>query len=163
MRTARPIQSAGVILLAATLAACGGQQQPEQENSPAAEAIAPVNDTAAATTVAANDTALVPAAAPAADAPPPAFAQCQSCHSPEAGKNGIGPSLAGVFGTKAAEVAGYDFSPAMTKSGLTWDEATLDRYLKAPQQVVPGTKMTFAGLSDDAKRAAVIAYLKSIG
>ncbi|OJY71343.1 MAG: cytochrome C [Sphingobium sp. 66-54] len=122
-----------------------------------------MNDTAAATTVAANDTALVPAAAPAADAPPPAFAQCQSCHSPEAGKNGIGPSLAGVFGTKAAEVAGYDFSPAMTKSGLTWDEATLDRYLKAPQQVVPGTKMTFAGLSDDAKRAAVIAYLKSIG
>lgn len=163
MRTARPIQSAGMILLAATLAACGGQQQPEQDNSPAAEATAPVNDTAAALPIAANDTALTPAAAPAADAPPPAFAQCQSCHSPDAGKNGIGPSLAGVFGTRAAEVPGYDFSPAMAKSGLTWDEATLDRYLKAPQQVVPGTKMTFAGLPDDAKRAAVIAYLKSIG
>lgn len=163
MRTTRPIQSAGLILLAATLAACGGQQQPEQDNSPAAEAAAPTDNITAAATGAANAITLTPAAAPAADAPPPAFAQCQSCHSPEAGKNGIGPSLAGVFETKAAEVAGYDFSPAMAKSGLTWDEATLDRYLKAPQQVVPGTKMTFAGLPDDAKRAAVIAYLKSIG
>ena len=51
----------------------------------------------------------------------------------------------------------------MQESGLTWDQATLDRYLAAPQDVVPGTKMTFAGLKDDAKRSTVIDYLKSIG
>lgn len=79
------------------------------------------------------------------------------------GQNGIGPSLAGVFGTKAAEVPGYEFSTAMKDSGLTWDEATLDRYLEAPREVVPGTKMTFAGLKDETKRSAVIDYLKSIG
>jgi len=158
MRTAKPIQSACVLLLAAALAACGGRQQPEQDNSPAVEAPAPAGN--AATARATADGAAI---TPVADAPPPAFAQCQSCHSPEAGKNGIGPSLAGVFGTRAAEVPGYDFTPAMKQAGLVWDEATLDRYLKAPQEVVPGTRMLFPGIKDDAKRAAVIAYLKTIG
>jgi cytochrome c2 len=95
-------------------------------------------------------------------APPPAFAQCRACHSPEPGRNGVGPSLAGVFGSKAATVPGYSFSPAMQRSGLTWDVVTLDRYLKAPRQVVPGTRMSFPGIQDDAQRAAVIAYLKAL-
>lgn len=162
MAIAKPIQTACMIALAATLTACGGQKQPQQDTAPSVSATAAIDN---ATTPSAHNAAAspAPATAPAADTPPLAFAQCQSCHSPEAGKNGIGPSLAGVFGTKAAEVPGYDFSPAMKNSGLTWDEATLDRYLKGPQQVVPGTKMTFAGIPDDTKRAAVIAYLKSIG
>jgi cytochrome c2 len=124
---------AWLIVLAASLAGCGGRKPPDQ---------------AVATTQ---------------PAPPPAFAQCRVCHSPQPGQNGVGPSLAGVFGTKAATVPGYNFSPAMQQSGLTWDEATLDRYLKAPRQVVPGTRMSFPGISDDAERAAVIAYLKAIG
>ena len=53
--------------------------------------------------------------------------QCASCHTIEVGKNGFGPSLAGVFDRKAGSLAGYNYSPAMAQSGLTWDEKTLDR------------------------------------
>ena len=74
----------------------------------------------------------------------------------------VGPSLFGVFGTKAGEVAGFNFSPAMKASGLTWDEATLDEYLAGPMKKVPGTKMTYAGQADAAKRKELIEYIKSL-
>lgn len=107
------------------------------------------------------------AAAPAASATtagvkPPAFAQCAACHAVEKGKHGVGPSLAGVFGTKAGDVPGYDFSDAMKASGLIWDEKTLDTYLTNPMKVVPGTRMTYAGMTDPADRRAVIDYLKTL-
>ena len=144
--------------LAAALAACGNEPT---ESDTVADTFAASAETAAP---AAPPHAIPEASgAEGANDPPEAFAQCQSCHSPEPGKNGVGPSLAGIFGEKAAEVPDYAFSSAMQESGLTWDQATLDRYLAAPQDVVPGTKMTFAGLKDDAKRSAVIDYLKSIG
>ncbi|MFM5885018.1 MAG: c-type cytochrome [Novosphingobium sp.] len=98
----------------------------------------------------------------AADGKPAAFAQCAACHSVEPGKMGIGPSLAGVYGTKSGEIAGYTFSAAMKGANLTWDDATLDKYLTAPAKVVPGTKMTYAGLADPAARTAIIAYLKAL-
>ncbi|OCC24470.1 hypothetical protein MB02_06740 [Croceicoccus estronivorus] len=111
-----------------------------------------------------SETASAEQAAPkvAATQPPPAFAQCRSCHSVEPGRQMVGPSLAGIFGTKAGDVAGYNFSAAMKESGLVWDEATLDTYLQAPRETIPGTKMIFPGLKDEAKRQAVIAYLKTI-
>ncbi|RZA17336.1 MAG: c-type cytochrome [Proteobacteria bacterium] len=87
---------------------------------------------------------------------------CKACHSVQPGKNGIGPSLAGIMGTKAGDVAGFEFSPAMIASGLTWNDSTMDAYLKDPRGVVPGTKMAFAGMKDDAKRKEVIAYLKTL-
>lgn len=136
--------------LAAGLAACGGQDSGEQGGDRVAQTDATPVDAAAEPAVA------------AADAPPPAFAQCRSCHATEPGKNLIGPSLAGIFGTKAGEVAGYNFSTAMKESGLTWDEATLDSFLKSPREVISGTKMTYPGLKDDAKRAEVIAYIKAL-
>ena len=74
----------------------------------------------------------------------------------------IGPSLAGIYGTKAGDVAGYAFSPAMKASGLTWDDATLDRFLTQPMAAVPGTKMVYPGVKDPAKRAEVIAFLKTL-
>lgn len=98
----------------------------------------------------------------AADVKPAAFAQCAACHSVEPGKMGIGPSLAGVYGTKSGAIAGYAFSEAMKDAKLTWDDATLDKYLAAPAKVVPGTKMTYAGLADPAARAAIITYLKTL-
>lgn len=98
----------------------------------------------------------------AGNAPPPAFAQCRSCHSSEPGKHMIGPSLAGIYGTRAGDIAGFNFSPALKESGLVWDDATLDAYIKAPRQMVPGTRMTYPGLKNDAQRAEVVAYLKSI-
>lgn len=89
-------------------------------------------------------------------------AQCAICHATVAGKNGLGPSLFAVYGTKAGEVAGFRFSDANKKSGLTWDTPTLDKYLTSPPTVVPGTTMAFAGLKDAQKRADLIAYLQSL-
>jgi cytochrome c2 len=87
------------------------------------------------------------------------FNQCKACHSLDAGKNGVGPSLKGIVGTKAADVPGYSFSPAMTKSGLVWTPQVLSDYLTAPMKKVPGTKMPFAGLANPKDRDDVIAYL----
>ncbi|WP_324262218.1 c-type cytochrome [Altererythrobacter sp. H2] len=109
------------------------------------------------------------ASAPSGDATPAqvavrpaAFAQCASCHAVVPGKNGIGPSLAGVVGAKSGQEPSFAYSTAMRQSGLVWDEATLDAYLKDPRAVVPGTKMAYAGLTDDAARAELIAWLGTI-
>ena len=103
------------------------------------------------------------AAAPAlADTPPPApaaFAQCAACHTVQPGRNGFGPSLAGVAGRRAASLPGYAYSEALKKSGLTWNAATLERWLKGPQKLVPGTRMPFGGIPDAAKRKQVVDYL----
>ena len=87
------------------------------------------------------------------------FRKCQACHSLEPGKNGLGPSLAGVIGKKAGGVSNYNYSTAMKGSNLTWDIATLDAYLSDPQKSVPGNKMPFPGLKTENERNAVIAYL----
>jgi cytochrome c len=88
--------------------------------------------------------------------------QCGICHSIVAGKNMIGPSLFGVVGRKAGGIPGFHYSAANKDSGLTWDAATLNRYLTNPQAVVPGTIMPYAGLKDDTKRADLIAYLSTL-
>jgi cytochrome c len=88
--------------------------------------------------------------------------QCAICHSPMAGKNMTGPSLFGVVGRKSGSIAGFHYSPANQKDNLTWDEATLEKYLASPKTVVPGTTMTYAGLKDDTKRADLIAYLATL-
>ena len=95
-----------------------------------------------------------------ADARPAAWGQCAACHTiAKDAPNGLGPNLWGVAGTKAGDIKGYEFSPAMKASGLVWDEATLDKYLTNPRQVVPGTKMSFGGISDAAKRKELITWL----
>jgi len=104
---------------------------------------------------------LAPVAATAADAPA-AFNQCKACHKVEAGKHGVGPSLFGVFGAKAGHAEGYKYSDAHLKSGLTWDEATLAKYLADPKGTVPGNKMAFAGLKKPEDVKAVIDYLKTV-
>jgi cytochrome c len=86
---------------------------------------------------------------------------CSACHTTEPGKNKIGPSLAGVVGRKAGSEPGFQYSEANKKSGLTWDEATLDKYLTDPRKMVPGTKMAFAGVKKDDERKAIIDYLKT--
>lgn len=139
--------------ISAPLVACG---------SPAEAPAAPATGAAAMA-----QTATPPAASPtapmaAAGAAPAAFAQCRACHSVEAGKHGVGPSLHGVFGTRSGEIPDYAFSEAMKTAGLTWDEATLDRYLEKPHEVVPGSKMAYPGLPDPAARQAIIAYMKTL-
>jgi cytochrome c len=84
---------------------------------------------------------------------------CTVCHTTEAGKNKIGPSLHGVVGRKSASVDGFQYSDAMKKADKTWDEKTLDTYLTNPKEMVPGTKMIFAGLKKADERKDLIAYL----
>lgn len=139
----RLITSAAVAALALGLSACGS----------------PSEDKAGQGAVTTGETS---PAATATDAKPVAFAQCAACHAVEPGKHGVGPSLAGVYGTKSGAIPGYDFSDAMKNANLTWDDKTLDTYLTNPMKVVPGTKMTYAGLADPEQRKAIIAYLKTL-
>ena len=88
--------------------------------------------------------------------------QCASCHTVEVGKNGFGPSLAGVYERKAGSLAGYTYSPAMVQSGLTWDEKTLNLFLTSSTKEVPGTSMPVS-LPNATDRANVIAYLETLG
>jgi cytochrome c len=92
------------------------------------------------------------------------FAKCKACHQiGEGAKNAVGPELNGVVGRKAGSVDGYSYSAANKGSGLTWDEATLEEYLKNPKAKVPNTKMIFPGLTSDRELKDVIAYLKQFG
>lgn len=141
-----------VSALALGLAACGS---PSDEKAPADSA-------PAADSVPAASSSPSAAATVAADGKPAAFAQCAACHSAEPGKHGIGPSLAGVYGTKAGEISGYAFSEKLKASGLTWDDATLDKWLSGPMKLVPGTKMSYAGMADAAKRKELIEYMKTL-
>ena len=102
-------------------------------------------------------------AAPAGgpDAGAVVFKKCMACHQigPNA-QNGIAPVLNGVVGRPAGQYPNYNYSSANKNSGLVWDEPTLARYLRAPAEVVPGTKMIFFGLKKDREISDVIAYLK---
>ena len=86
------------------------------------------------------------------------YQRCQGCHSID--RNRVGPMHAGLFGRRAGSVDGFDYSRAMRESGIVWDEDTLDAFLAAPRRLVPGSKMTYAGIASAADRADLIAYLK---
>ena len=88
------------------------------------------------------------------------FEECATCHTLERGVNNVGPSLFGVIGRKAGEIADFRYSPALKKSGLTWTPQVLDTFIADPQKEVPGNRMPFAGMPDAADRADLIAYLQ---
>jgi cytochrome c len=103
-----------------------------------------------------------PAAGADVEAGKAEFKKCALCHTTEAGKNKIGPSLFGIVGRKAASVDNFNYSEAMKKFDHTWDAETLDTYLADPRATVPGTKMIFPGIKDEKERQDVIAYLESL-
>jgi glucose/arabinose dehydrogenase len=91
---------------------------------------------------------------------------CALCHSAALGPNGQpvnqqGPSLFGVLNRKAATVPGFNYTPALTSSGLTWDAPTLDHFLQDPDTAVVGTSMP-ASIPKATDRADVIAYLATL-
>jgi cytochrome c len=127
--------------LTALLAACGGSAPDDAATHGASPA--------PATTAAMVDPA------------PPEFMVCRSCHSTQAGQNGIGPALADIVGSKAGAAPGYAFSPALKASGIVWDRASLDTWLQGPMKMVPGTRMVIP-VSDPTKRKAIIDYLETL-
>ena len=86
---------------------------------------------------------------------------CAVCHATTPGENKIGPSLAGIVGSKSGTVPGFNFSTAMKEANVTWDDANLDKYLANPSGFVHGTKM-FVNLPSETDRANVIAYLNTL-
>jgi len=87
------------------------------------------------------------------------YVRCVACHAMTTDR--VGPRHCGLIGRRAGSVAGFDYSPAMKKSGIVWNEKTLDRFLSKPLGVVPGTKMTYDGVPEARDRGDLIAYLKS--
>jgi cytochrome c len=88
------------------------------------------------------------------------FQDCAACHKLQAGINDVGPSLHGIFGRGAGELASFRYSPAIKRSGITWTPETLDKFITEPQAMVPGNRMPYAGMASASDRADLIAYLQ---
>lgn len=153
----------------AASASAGPEATPSAEATPGAEPTDPAatpsasaspTPSASATTAARTP---APAASPArvAATAPAEFALCSACHSVQAGQNMVGPSLAGVVGRRSGSVAGFSYSPGLRGANVTWNDATLDRFLADPNSVAAGSTMPAPGLNP-AQRRAVIAYLNSL-
>lgn len=88
--------------------------------------------------------------------------QCELCHNLGKGQgNKIGPDLYGVVGRTVAAEAGFNYSAPLKAKGGTWTFDALNKWLTNPRADVPGTLMTFAGISNEKQRADLIAYLNS--
>jgi cytochrome c len=100
----------------------------------------------------------------AAETAPPVFNNhCRTCHSVKQDDNRLGPSLHNIYGAKAGSSSAYPgYSEGLKSSGVTWDEATLDKFIENPDQVVPNNNMKpFKGVADPAVRKQIIEFLKS--
>ena len=92
------------------------------------------------------------------------FRKCAACHNADqGGANGLGPNLFGTMGNSVAHHPAFSYSEALTSHGGTWDWETMSAWLTSPRTFAPGTKMTFAGLSDPQDRANVMMFLNSRG
>src|SRR5688500_10751568 len=108
-------------------------------------------------------TASTALAAESAPAPAGFNNHCRTCHSAKEGDNRLGPSLHNIFGATAGSSSGYaGYSQGLKSSGVTWDEATLDKFIENPDQVIPNNNMKpYKGIGDQAVRKQIIDYLKS--
>lgn len=108
--------------------------------------------------------ALVPSAADAQslDLGRKAYQECIACHATEKGSNGVGPSLAGIVGTRAGDVEGFRFSGPMKRSAIVWTPEVLNKFIADPQAVIPGTRMPYSGMADAIQREALLQYLGTL-
>src|SRR6478672_10853592 len=157
-----PFSVISVISASLLLASCGGNKA--EDGSEAADEAAAAAAASPAAAAPAGAPAAAASAAPAADNTDTVdgvkfasltgnaangekiFLQCKTCHTLEAGKNMIGPSLHGIIGRHSGEIAGFSYSAANKNSGITWSPEKLFQYREKPQRVVPSTTMAFAGL-----------------
>lgn len=90
---------------------------------------------------------------------------CAACHSFEKGApNGVGPNLYGILGRKKESVAGFAYSGSLkAQGGDTWTHLELNKFLWKPKAYASGTKMSFIGVKKPEDRAALLAYLQTLG
>lgn len=90
------------------------------------------------------------------------FKKCAACHNADkGGPNALGPNLWGTMGKPHASVPGFAYSAALKEKSGQWDWEAMSAWLANPRKYAPGTKMTFAGLSNPQDRADVMAFLNS--
>ena len=156
--TSRPL-AAILFFVGLSLAACGKSEAPDGDVAEATEAPAAVlTDVQKAALLAEMPEPYRSADLAKGEA---LYAMCRSCHTyVPGGTNLTGPNLWGTFGAKAAHVAGFNYSDALKASGLTWDIATMDKWLENPRGLVEGTKMSYIGMKKPEDRVALIAWLK---
>jgi len=93
-----------------------------------------------------------------------AFKKCAACHTiNQGGANGIGPNLWASMGKAHGHVPGFAYSDALKSIPGNWDWEGMDKWLANPKKYAPGTKMTFAGLSNPEERANLIFYMNAQG
>lgn len=142
-----PVRSLAVLPLLVLLAGCGGED----------------NSAAPVETSAPGDHAAAPAPDPVERGRKLFASACAICHTQKEGDHSrVGPNLFGIVGRKAASIDDFAYSNAMRASGIVWSEEELDAYLTNPQAVVRGNRMAYAGEPNAEKRAAIIAYLKTL-
>jgi cytochrome c len=156
---AAPAQTAG-----AAPAAAPQQVAAVQSVAPAGPAPAAPPPAVPAAATGNDSVVLLASASPDAGKADTAKLGCVACHSfNEGGRNGLGPNLYGVVGAEqGAHAQGYAYSAALKGKGGKWDFAELDKWLLKPSAYAPGTKMSYAGISDPKVRADVISYLRSL-
>ena len=92
-----------------------------------------------------------------------AFKRCSTCHTPEkGGRNMTGPNLWGIVGRPKGSQEGFNYSAAMKEKGGEWTYEDLANFIHNPRAFIPGNKMAFAGIRDNAEIADLLAYLRTL-